>query len=114
MKVYNEKFKHFVTLSCQFNITIDMWTSDTQNKGYCCLTCHYIDDKWDLMKRIIGFKVLDGSHDAATLSLVVMGILVGWKIDNKLCSITIDNASTNDVMVRELRLSFNGRGYTLH
>lgn len=34
------------------SLTADTWTSN-QNKGYMCITCHFIDKEWKLQKRII-------------------------------------------------------------
>lgn len=36
--------------------------------------------------------------------------MMGWNIDKKLCLIIVNNASTNDAMVRELRNVLYGRG----
>ena len=29
-------------------ITTDMWTSDTQKRGYTAITTHFIDESWNL------------------------------------------------------------------
>lgn len=80
MKVFNEEneklFKYFYTLSYRVSLTTDMWTTESQNMGYCCLTCRYVDDQWELNKKIIGFKAVEGSHDAFSLSQVVMDLLI--------------------------------------
>lgn len=38
-------------LSACVSLTTDLWTSEYQNIGYCCITCHYIDDDWKLRKK---------------------------------------------------------------
>jgi hypothetical protein len=61
---YNEKksiFDYFCTLDCRFSCTMDLWTSN-QNKGYLCVTCHFIDNDWRIHKRIINFMHLKGRH----------------------------------------------------
>ena len=71
---YNEKkklFDHFASLDCRFSYTMDMWTSN-QNKGYLCVTCHFIDDKWKIQKRIINFMHLKGRHTGTNLSVAFL------------------------------------------
>lgn len=61
---HNEKnrlFDYFSSLNCRFSCTMDVWTSN-QNKGYLCVTCHFIDDEWKIHKRIINFMHLEGRH----------------------------------------------------
>jgi hypothetical protein len=61
---YDEKkmlYDYFATLKCRFSCTMDVWTSN-QNKGYLCVTCHFIDGEWKLHKRIINFMHLEGRH----------------------------------------------------
>lgn len=38
-------------LDCKVTLTTDIWTSDSQNFAYACLTTHYIDDEWQLQKK---------------------------------------------------------------
>ena len=49
-KVYH----YFESLSCRLSATMDLWTS-RQNKSYMCITVHFIDDNWNIQKRIISF-----------------------------------------------------------
>ncbi|CAL5046611.1 unnamed protein product [Urochloa decumbens] len=98
---YNEKkslFDFFTTLDCQFSCTMDVWTSN-QNKGYLCVTCHFIDDEWRIHKRIINFMHLKGRHTGANLSAAFMQNMASWNLDHKLFALTLDNASSNDVCV---------------
>ena len=60
-------YAHLKTIKCRFSATIDMWTS-CQNKGYMCVTIHWIDDNWRMQKRIIGFFNVKGRHTGAKLS----------------------------------------------
>jgi hypothetical protein len=98
---HNEKnrlFDYFSSLNCQFSCTMDVWTSN-QNKGYLCVTCHFIDDEWKIHKRIINFMHLEGRHTGANLSAAFMQNIASWNIDHKLFALTLDNASANDVCV---------------
>lgn len=53
---------------------------------------------------------MSGSHDLMILYSVLKDILMDWNLNQKLCSITVDNVSTNDVMGRELKHHLCDRG----
>lgn len=44
-------------IGCRVTLTTDIWTSDSQNFAYACLTVHYIDNDWELQKK---FKITNG------------------------------------------------------
>nr|DAD43511.1 TPA_asm: hypothetical protein HUJ06_001741 [Nelumbo nucifera] len=50
---------------------------DEQNLGYCCLTTHFINDGWELKKKIIAFVAIEYPHDGNTL-YEVMERLLTW------------------------------------
>jgi len=109
---YNEKkklFDHFSSLDCRFSCTMDMWTSN-QNKGYLCVTCHFIDDEWKIQKRIINFMHLKGRHTGTNLSAAFLQNMTSWNLDHKLFALTLDNASSNDVCVDTVISTLNGHG----
>ena len=54
-------------------LTTDTWTSG-QNLSYMCLTAHFIDDDWNLHKRIINFCPIGGHF----------GELIGRAIEKRL------------------------------
>ncbi|KAF8404185.1 hypothetical protein HHK36_009066 [Tetracentron sinense] len=104
MKVYEEEREKLYSildlLPSRISLTTDMWTSG-QNDGYCCLTSHFINDDWQLQKKILSFVTVETPHTTETLSRVIREQVLKWNIDSKLCSITVDNASTNDAMFVE-------------
>ena len=52
-------YEYFKTINCRFSATMDMWTSN-QNKGYMCITLHWVDDDWKIQKRIANFLHVKG------------------------------------------------------
>jgi hypothetical protein len=70
LSIYSEEKKklyaYLKTFNCRFSTTMDMWTSN-QNKGYMCVTAHWIDDDWRIQKRIIDFFHVEGRHTGAKL-----------------------------------------------
>ncbi|KAE8658624.1 hypothetical protein F3Y22_tig00116971pilonHSYRG00993 [Hibiscus syriacus] len=83
-------------------ITTDMWTSDHQNKGYMDVTTHYIDNSWSLQKRVIRFEYVPAPHTTDVIASSLMKCFLDWNIDRKLTSITIDNCSVNDGVIKLL------------
>ncbi|CAN1126600.1 Zinc finger BED domain-containing protein RICESLEEPER 1 [Linum perenne] len=57
---------------------------------YMVVTGHFIDKNWKLQKRIV-------------LADALQKCLVAWDVESKIWSITLDNASNNDVAVRHLK-----------
>ncbi|TYI92702.1 hypothetical protein E1A91_D02G088700v1 [Gossypium mustelinum] len=70
-------------------LTSNNWNSEHTNDEYICITAHWVDKDWKLQKRIIRFRALFPPYD-----------------DKKIFSITLDNASYNDVMVSCLKNRF--------
>ncbi|KAF9589719.1 hypothetical protein IFM89_027994 [Coptis chinensis] len=107
MQLYNESrtevTRFFDKLPSKVSFTTDMWTPDYQNIGYCCVTCHYIDDEWVLRKKIIAYLTVPTPHSGVVLSEVIKAQALAWNVDRKLFAITVDNASNNNTMVVELK-----------
>ncbi|CAH9100269.1 unnamed protein product [Cuscuta europaea] len=94
-------------LSCRVCLTTDTWTSG-QNLSYMCLTVHFIDDEWKLHKRILNFCPIAG-HSGELIGKAVEKCLIEWEI-KKVMTITVDNASSNDLAVKYLRGRLNHWG----
>jgi hypothetical protein len=111
LEVKETLYAHLKTLKCRFSATMDMWTS-CQNKGYMCVTIHWIDDNWHMQKRIISFFNVKGRHTGAKLSETFTEVMVKWYIENRLFALTLDNASSNEVAVNDIvsDLKENGNG----
>nr|XP_009765425.1 PREDICTED: zinc finger BED domain-containing protein RICESLEEPER 2-like [Nicotiana sylvestris] len=65
-----------------------------------CLTAHFMDRDWKLHKRIINFCPIS-SHKGDDMASVITNCLLDWGLEN-VFTITVDNASSNDVTVREV------------
>ncbi|KAA0041565.1 putative transposase [Cucumis melo var. makuwa] len=71
------------------------------------ITAHFIDDDWNLHKRILNFCQV-ANHKGDTIGRAIEKCLEGWGID-RLFTITVDNASSNDVAIAYLVKKFKGR-----
>ncbi|KAG8490887.1 hypothetical protein CXB51_014711 [Gossypium anomalum] len=87
-------------------LTSDNWNSEHTNDEYICITAHWVDKDWKLQKRIIRFRALFPPYDGLNIADELVLCLSQWGIDKKIFSITLDNASYNDVMVSCLKNRF--------
>ena len=79
---------------------MDTWIN-IQNVSYLCLTSHFIDSRWNLHKRILNFCVVK-SHKGVNIGNAVDFCMDEWGLSKVMC-ITVDNASSNDTAVQQLK-----------
>ncbi|KAL9687260.1 hypothetical protein QQ045_031659 [Rhodiola kirilowii] len=97
----SEMVKYFDTFNGKLSLTSDMWSS-RQKMGYMSLTAHFIDKNWIMQKRILSFKMVEYPHSGETLANHAYEELIAWRINEKVFSITLDNASSNDILASVL------------
>ena len=96
-----KKLHALLTSQCQrVSLTTDTWTS-IQNVSYLCLTAHFIDSGWNLHKRILNFCVVK-SHKGINIGNAIDFCMDEWGLNKVMC-ITVDNASSNDTAVQQLK-----------
>jgi len=78
-------------------LTSDVWTAVT-SEGYICLTAHFVDENWKLTSKILNFCRMKPPHTGVELESVVFDCLKQWGIEKKIFSITLDNASANNIL----------------
>ena len=102
MQLYKEEknmlYAQFKKLYCRVSFTMDIWTS-IQNKSYLCVTAHWIDDNWNMQKRIINFMHVEGNHSGIKLSDAFFANVLNWNLDKKMFALSLDNAAANKVAV---------------
>jgi len=81
-------------------LTTNTWTS-IQNINYMCLTAHWIDEGWNLNKRILNFCQVF-NHKGEIIGQAIKSCLLEWGIDNIL-TVTVDNASSNNLTIKYLK-----------
>ena len=114
MKVYEsekELLKKSLREAESISLTTDLWTSN-QNIQYMCLVAHYIDADWVLQCRVLNFMELDPPHTGIVIAQVVFECMVEWKIEDKVMTITLDNASNNDTAITNLKAKLLARRNT--
>ncbi|CAG8834972.1 1455_t:CDS:2, partial [Gigaspora margarita] len=90
-------------IGSKLSFTSDLWTSPN-NKSFISVTGHYIDENWALKEIIIDFGLLSGKHDGVNIANGFYHVLKDYNIASKFLAITLDNASNNNVFVRELAM----------
>jgi hypothetical protein len=68
--------------------------------NYMCVTCHFIDEKWELQKKILGFGLI-ANHRGDTIGKALEKCMKDWGT-TKVCTVTVDNASSNNVALSYL------------
>ncbi|XP_050890361.1 zinc finger BED domain-containing protein RICESLEEPER 1-like [Lathyrus oleraceus] len=94
------RLKAFFKSDCtRVALTTDCWTS-IQNLSYMATTAHFIDTAWKYQKKIISFSLVP-NHKGDTIGMKVEDVLREWGL-RKVSTITLDNATANDVAVSYL------------
>ncbi|KAI7725120.1 hypothetical protein M8C21_005152 [Ambrosia artemisiifolia] len=94
------KLKGFVkTTKQRVCLSLDSWKSN-QSVNYLCITAHFIDENWNLHKKIIGFSPI-GSDNGEEIGRAVEKCLHDWEISNVL-AISAGNASSFDAAISYL------------
>ncbi|CAN1223158.1 Putative AC transposase [Linum grandiflorum] len=64
---------------------------------------HYIDNSWTLRSHMLRFIYVPAPHSSDRLADVLVNCMLGWNIDTKVSTITLDNCSTNDAMIAKIK-----------
>nr|KAJ0209822.1 hypothetical protein LSAT_V11C400161450 [Lactuca sativa] len=83
-------------------VTTDMWTSNHQKKGFMAMTTHFVDQNWNLQSRIMRFIYVPCPHTSDVLADILYTTLCDWNLDRKVSTLTVDNCTTNDAIIRIL------------
>ncbi|OMO51751.1 hypothetical protein COLO4_37526 [Corchorus olitorius] len=110
MQVYEvekKKLKALLKNVSKICLTTDLWRSSNQKIEYMVLTAHFIDSNWRLQKRIISFVHIPPPRRGVEIVDCIYKCLQEWGIENKVFTISIDNATSNDVAIRNLKDTFS-------
>jgi hypothetical protein len=67
-----------------------------------CVTLHWIDDSWQVQKRIVEFFHVEGRHTGSKLEECFTEVMVKWFVEKRLFALTLDNESNNLVVVTDI------------
>jgi hypothetical protein len=112
IKLYmEEKLKLKALLNGQrVCLTTNTWTS-LHNLNYMCVTAHFIDSDWIMHKKILKFCPIP-DYKGETIGRVLETLLLEWGIDS-IFTITVDNASSNDVCIEYMKGMMKDKNFTV-
>ncbi|GJV43709.1 zinc finger BED domain-containing protein RICESLEEPER 2-like protein [Tanacetum coccineum] len=98
----------FLNLNARVNITTDVWSAGHGLPGsYLCVTAHWIEPStWQMMKRVIAFEDFSVPHTGGRLARMLRNTFVRFNLEDKVLSITLDNASNNTSAIDKLKLKY--------
>ncbi|XP_031273207.1 zinc finger BED domain-containing protein RICESLEEPER 2-like [Pistacia vera] len=80
---------------------------------YMVLIGYWIDSTWRLHRCILNFVLLPPPWTGIAIADDIFKCLMGWGIKNKVYTISVDNASSNDVTIKVLKENFEVSGKLL-
>ncbi|XP_021291837.1 uncharacterized protein LOC110422300 [Herrania umbratica] len=95
--------EYFDKLSCRFNLTISLWANDLEKITHCYFTVQFIDDNWELKKKVLALKNLGSEFDTRIFLENFKRLLRDWNFNVKVCSLIIHNSSSNLEIAEEIR-----------
>ena len=104
----SELISYFENLKTGVNLTTDVWSVPHGSPdSYICVTAHWVDpESWLMMKRTIAFQMFDYPHTGRNIFLILDKVIRDFKIEEKILSISFDNASNNTAAVGHLKLKY--------
>ena len=88
-------------ISSKLSYTTDCWTSPNM-KGFMSITVHFVDNDFKIRTFLLDFINLTKKHTGDYLSDMFMDSICEFGLEKKIGTITMDNASNNKAMIKEL------------
>lgn len=94
--------KKILIANCsKLSFTLDGWSSITR-KSYIGITCHYIDNDWNLHSLLLDFVPSHGLHAGKDTAKSFFETIEDFQITQKVLGITVDNTRANFRFMKEL------------
>lgn len=106
LALYEAEKKHLKSLLMgvsKISLTTDMWRSNHQVDEYMVITGHFIDAEWKLQKRVLNFVNVPAPRRGIDVADAIFKCLKAWGIENKVFSVSVDNAAYNDTCLQNLK-----------
>ncbi|XP_031267880.1 zinc finger BED domain-containing protein RICESLEEPER 2-like [Pistacia vera] len=104
------KLKMLLKNVAKISLTTDLWHSGNQKMKYMVLIGHWIDGTWRLNRRVLNFVHLPPPCTGVMIADSISKCLTEWKIENKVYTVSVDNALSNNIAIRILRENFEVMG----
>ncbi|KAJ6061220.1 hypothetical protein N7444_001916 [Penicillium canescens] len=107
--IQRTNLKNELTLTCKtIALSLYIWTSQN-HLPILGIIGHWLTDEFEYRERLLEFTELQGVHSGENLAIAVENMLTELSLEDKLISITGDNASNNEAMASELYFSLSDR-----
>ncbi|GKA23896.1 zinc finger BED domain-containing protein DAYSLEEPER [Tanacetum coccineum] len=108
LAVKQEIIDSFGNINACVNLTTDVWSAPYGVPSfYMCVTAHWIEPgTWQMMKRVISFEEFSSPHTGGALFKMLTKVLTNFNLEDKVMSITLDNASNNTSAMDKLKLKY--------
>ena len=93
---------HKLPTGAKISIALDCWTSPFQ-QAFMAITGYFIDADWNYREILLGFEPLHGTHTGVNLGSVLFDLLQKHGIENRVLTITTDNASNNSKLAESIQ-----------
>ncbi|XP_039038664.1 zinc finger BED domain-containing protein DAYSLEEPER-like [Hibiscus syriacus] len=100
VKEKQKVYEIFDKLPGKFSVSASMWTASDGAAAYLSLAAHYIDEDWQLKKKILNFVTIGPSFTEDKHSEVIVNCLMDWNIDRKLFSMIFDSFTSDNIVDR--------------
>nr|GEY51144.1 zinc finger BED domain-containing protein RICESLEEPER 2-like [Tanacetum cinerariifolium]GEZ08117.1 zinc finger BED domain-containing protein RICESLEEPER 2-like [Tanacetum cinerariifolium] len=81
---------------------ISHWKSKNQNIEYMVITGHFVDANRKLQRRVLSFVDIPPPRRGIEIADSILKCLREWEIEEKIMTISVDNASANDAAMKIL------------
>ncbi|KAK6146487.1 hypothetical protein DH2020_020356 [Rehmannia glutinosa] len=98
--IEKKKFQLILRSINKISLTTDIWKSKVQKISYICVTGYFVDSNWELQKRVLSFMPLPSPHTGVDIFDGLMKCTKDWRIEHKIFTISVDNASNKDIAIR--------------
>lgn len=84
------------------SLALDLWISN-QGLGYVFITGHFIDDDWNLHRRILNVVMVPSPDSANAFNQAIVACLSDWRLENRLFTLTLDQSFFRETTTENLR-----------
>ena len=91
----------------KLSIALDCSTSPFR-QAFMAVTGYFIDQDWNYREILLGFEPIHGSHTGKSLGAVLFPLLQKHEVEDRVLTVTTDNASNNSTLVESLKGSIQG------
>uniref|UniRef100_I1PMA2 BED-type domain-containing protein n=1 Tax=Oryza glaberrima TaxID=4538 RepID=I1PMA2_ORYGL len=95
----------FSTCTFSVSMTSDIWSGKAK-EDYVSVVVHFINDDWQMQKRVLGLRLIDVSHTGENIAERIREVVNEYHLADKIFAVTLDNASANSKAMEILQPLF--------